>query len=343
MRKEGSSLFNNISVLAIAIGIIASLGILLAEPNLRISFSEIQKLDFKDRYDAVMDDYSAGFEYPLYLSIILLITGAGILMAAGKLREWNFLFAFISPPMITVITAYFVFGGYGHNGSMFYGGISSAVISYILFKAVQFTYRTSKPALISITSLFMGVVFLTAVFSCYKLEATWRKGYEDQALGLIEMTVREDIEKNIRAAEQLFLDAINNYPEKKELYLDRAYQLLQDSVKLMEESKFDHRHHIILASLGQVYIEQNRYQEAEACLKNERLAVNKYFGKHTGRVADVDLKLARLYYEKMGRKEEAINVAEKARDLYIKIRGLNDHKTQHAVDLISQWEEAKTE
>jgi len=245
--------------------------------------------------------------------------------------------------MITVITAYFVFGGYGHKGSMFYGGISTAVISYILFKAVQFTYKTSKPVLTSITSLFMGVVLATAVFSCYKLEVIWKKGYEDQALGLIEMTVRENIENSIRAAEQFFLDATNNYPEKKELYLDRAYQLLQDSVKLMEESKFDHRHHLILASLGQVYIEQNRYQEAEACLKSERLAVSKHFGKQTGRVADVDLKLARLYYEKMGRKEEGINVAEKARDLYIKIRGLNDHKTQHAVDLISKWEAAKTE
>jgi|GEM_PF-1196966 len=343
MGKEGSSLFNNISVFVIAIGIIASLGILIAEPNLRVSFSEIQKLDFNERYDAVMDAYSAGFKYPLYLSIILFITGAGILMAAGKLRECNFLFAFVSPPMITVIIAYFVFGGYGHKGSMFYGGISTGVISYILFKAVQFTYKTSKPALISITSLIMGVVFSTAVFSCYKLEATWRKGYADQALGLIEMTVREDIEKNIRAAEQLFLDATNNYPERKELYLDKAYQLLQDSVKLIEESKFDSKRHLLLAALGQVYIEQKRYQEAEACLKSERLAVSKYYGKNTGREADVDLKLARLYYEKMERKGEAIDVAEKARDLYIKIRGLNDHKTQHAVELISQWEAARTE
>jgi len=342
MGKEGT-LFNNLSVFVIAVGIIASLGILIAEPNLRISFSEIQKLDFKDRYDAVMDDYSAGFKYPLYLSIILLITGAGILVASGKLRDWNFLFAFVSPPMITVIIAYFVFGGYGHKGSMFYGGISTGVISYVLFKAVQFTYKTSKPAIISMTSLIMGVVFSTAVFSCYKLEATWRKDYEDQALGLIEMTVREDIEKNVRAAEQFFVDATNNYPDKKELYLDKASQLLQDSVKLMEESKFDSRRHLLLATLGRVYIEQNRYQEAEACLKSERLAVSKYFGKHTGRVADVDLKLARLYYEKMGREGEAINVAERARDLYLKIRGLNDHKTQHAVDLISKWDAAKTQ
>jgi len=342
MGKEGT-LFNNLSVFVIAVGIIASLGILIAEPNLRISFSEIQKLDFKDRYDAVMDDYSAGFKYPLYLSIILLITGAGILVASGKLRDWNFLFAFVSTPMITVIIAYFVFGGYGHKGSMFYGGISTGVISYVLFKAVQFTYKTSKPAIISMTSLIMGVVFSTAVFSCYKLEATWRKDYEDQALGLIEMTVREDIEKNVRAAEQFFVDATNNYPDKKELYLDKASQLLQDSVKLMEESKFDSRRHLLLATLGRVYIEQNRYQEAEACLKSERLAVSKYFGKHTGRVADVDLKLARLYYEKMGREGEAINVAERARDLYLKIRGLNDHKTQHAVDLISKWDAAKTQ
>lgn len=327
-------LFNSVSFCVLAIGILGSVGVFFYDPNPRDLYDKALSPDFREQYELVLNAYTPFYTYPLFLSCFLLLAGTAVLSSFGKLQEWNYLVVFISPPLLALIMVYFVFGG--SKGGAAFGGVTTTITSYTLFKAIQLRYKSLRSSLSLIAVLLLLILLPAAVLSGYKVDLKAREEYNYQALNIIRFASSE----RDRAAKELLVESYVSRPPETELLLKKAFQLLQDSLRIQKE------YHQIsgdelrrtLEVLSEVHIGLNRYQEAEACLNQERLSASEFYGEKSIWVANIDLKLAELYYYKMGRKADAIEAATTARDLYVQEWGHNNKETQKISSMIVKWE-----
>ena len=115
-------------------------------------------------------------------------------------------------------------------GGAAFGGISTVIISYILFKATHLRYKSSH-SLFNLVAVFILLILLpAAVFSGFKIESKAVENYNRQAQNIILFASENMVEE----AKELLGKSYSD-PSKKELFLRKANQLLQDSLKIQLE------------------------------------------------------------------------------------------------------------